>query len=58
MDMPREAAARLFNGPCVLTKNVNDENHIRCSPTGYTCVAVCHEQKAAYYDSVCMQHVS
>ncbi|DBA99635.1 TPA: hypothetical protein ACH3X3_012199 [Trebouxia sp. C0006] len=30
VDIPREAAARLFNGPCVLTKNVNDENHIRC----------------------------
>ena len=45
VDVPREAAACLFNGPYVLTKSANDENHIRCSPTGYTCDAVCHEQK-------------
>jgi len=47
VDIPRKTAARLFNGPYVLTKTVNDENHIRCSSTGYECSAVCHEQKAA-----------
>ena len=52
--IPRKAAARWFNGPYVLTKSANHKTHIRCSPTGHECNAICHEQKV---HSVCMQHV-